>query len=154
MDQELRELAEKIAAFIRADEQLAAAGHVNVVVEDKADAENEIAQAIGQLGVLVLVIVTGFTRKQNSGPVLAGTVRVEIRCYEHPSLNRDGTAWTAQHVTERLIRILHWRTIEGIQTPVRFVDFGRDDVPEANVTRANYVFEHSLGVAEITPVTE
>ena len=107
MDQELRELAEKIAAFIRLDEQLAAAGHVNVVVEDKADAENEIAQAIGQLGVLVLVIVSGFTRKQNSGPVLAGTVRVEIRCYEHPSLNRDGTAWTAQHVTERLIRILH-----------------------------------------------
>ena len=144
MIQEFRQLAENIADFIRDDPELKDAGHVNVVVEDRADVEAEIARAIGQLGVLALVIITGFDRRQNSGPSLAGTVRVEIRCLEHPSLNRDGTAWTAQHVTERIVKILHWGEVPGIQTPVRFVNFGREDAEEANVVRATFAFEQAL----------
>ena len=145
MNKELRTLAEAIAGFIREDKGLQESGHVTVVVEDAADVEMAIRAAIGRLGVLVLVIVTGFDRRDNSGAVLFGTVRMEIRCYEHPSLNRDGTAWTAQHVMEHLVKLLHWRVVPGLQTPMRFKNFARDDVQSANIVRSQFVFDHVLG---------
>lgn len=141
----LRDVAEGIAEAIRADAYLHEHGNVAVVVEDKAVVGYEIANAIAQTGVCVLVAVTGF-RMVDRSPVLQGNISLQISCYEHPELNRDdaGTL-TAQGVTEHLAKILHYRRFPFLANQLIFKDFSRDDVDEANIVRSNYEVNTLIG---------
>ena len=145
----LREVEEGIAAIIRNDPYILAARNISVVVEDKACLAFEIAQAIGSLGVCVTVAVTGFDKRADLGPMVQGTLHIEISCYEHPELNRqDASAPTAQGVAEHLARILNWRRVPQLTNKIIFRDFSRDDVEEANIVRGRYEAEHRLGFEE------
>lgn len=145
----LREVEEGIAAVIRDDPAILAAGNVSVVVEDKACIAYEIAKALGELGVCVTVAVTGFTKRQDLGPMVQGTLAVEIACYEHPTLNRqDPSTPTAQWMAEHIARILNWRKVPQLTNKLIFRDFSRDDVEEANIVRGRYEAEHRLGFEE------
>lgn len=145
----LRDIAEGIAQAIREDPAISGDGRVSVVVEDKADFGFEISRAIAQLGVCVTVAVTGFRKREGCGPFAAGTLALEISCYEHPTLNRDDpSAKTAQWVAERLARTLNWRKFPFLAAKVVFRDFQRDDVEEANIVRGTYEAEHVLGAED------
>lgn len=145
----LRDVAEGVAAAIRADPAIAADGRVSVVVEDLADYGFEIERAIAQLGVCVTVAVTGFRKREGCGPFVAGTLALQISCYEHPSLNRDDpSAKTAQWVAEHLARTLNWRRFPFLASKMVFRDFSRDDVEEANIVRGTYEVEHVLGAED------
>ena len=141
----LRDIAQGIADYIADDEILHNEGNITVVVEDKADIGTAIATAIGQLGVCVMVAVTGFRRKDTS-PLLQGDVQIQVSCYEHPSLNRDDlSTMTAQGVTERIAKILNYKRFPFLVGQMLFRDFSRDDVDEANIVRSNYEVNTRLG---------
>ena len=141
----LRDVAQGIADYLADDEVLHDGGNVTVVVEDKAVAAFEIAQAIAQTGVCVLVAVTDFRRVQNS-PLLQGTLSLQITCYENPELNRgDLSTLTAQGAMERIVEILHYARFPFLANQVLFSDFSRDDVREANVLRGNFTVNTVLG---------
>jgi len=141
----LRDIAEGIAEFIREDQVLHDAGHVTVVVEDKADISTEITTAIGSMGVCVVIAVTGSKRVPQS-PILQGDINFEISCHESPEFNRDDdSALTAQGVMERLLKILHTRQFPFLYKHMLFNDFTRDDVDEANIVSGNFTAHHILG---------
>jgi hypothetical protein len=145
----LRDIAQGIADYITDDEILHNEGNITVVVEDKADIGTAIATAIGQLGVCVLIAVTGFRRKDSS-PLIQGDVQIQISCYEHPSLNRDDlSTMTAQGVTERIAQILNYKKFPFLVGQMLFRDFSRDDVDEANIVRSNYEVHTRLGFEDI-----
>lgn len=145
----LREVEEGIAAVIREDPAILAAGNISVVVEDKACLAYEIAKALGELGVCITVSVTGFDKRADLGPMVQGTLHFEIACYEHPTLNRtDASTPTAQWAAEHLARILNWRRIPQLTNKLIFRDFSRDDVEEANIVRGRFEAEHRLGFEE------
>lgn len=144
----LRDVAEGIAEYVRKDAVLSGVRGFTVVVEDKADFGNEISLAIGRLGVCVTIAVTGFVRVQQS-PIPQGVVRFQISCWENPTLNREDLSdMTAQAVAERLVAILHWHKFPFTVGQFLFVDFERDDVPEANVVRMNFEVNTVLGYEE------
>lgn len=141
----LREIAEGIADFIREDEYLRLHGEVAVVVEDKADVRFEVERAVGELGVLALVSVVGFSRTDRS-PVVQGNIEFQITLFEHPSLNReDPDTLTAQGVAEHLAKLLHYKRFPFLAGQMIFKDMGRDDVDEANIVRMNYEAHTRLG---------
>lgn len=141
----LRDIAQGIADYIAEDEVLHNEGNITVVVEDKADIGTAIATAIGQLGVCVMVAITGLRRKDTS-PLLQGDVQIQVSCYEHPSLNRDDlSTMTAQGVTERIAKILNYKKFPFLVGQMLFRDFSRDDVDEANIVRSNYEVHTRLG---------
>ena len=141
----LRQIAEGIAEYIRADEYLSACGNISVVVEDKAAVGYEVTRALGGVGVLVLISVVGFRR--NGRPmVVAGDIEFQISCFEHPELNRAGLDTpTAQGVAEHLSKILHYHRFPFLVGQFIFKDAGRDDVEEANIVRSNYSAYTQLG---------
>lgn len=144
----LREIAEGIAGFIREDVALKPIPHLKVVVEDKADIATEIQGAIAQAGGLCVMVCTpGFRRRNGSGAVLQGTLDVEIRVYEQPSLNR-GTqgSHTAQQIAELLMLLLHRREFPFLSYWLNFRDFARQDVDEANIVSLNFDTEYSFGI--------
>lgn len=141
----LRDIAQGIADFIAQDSVLHEDGNVTVVVEDKADVGMSIANAIAQLGVCVLIAVTGFRKKDGAVP-LHGEIQLQISCFEHPTLNRDDlSTMTAQAVTERIAKILNYRKFPFLVGQMLFKDFTRDDVDEANVYRSSYEVHTRLG---------
>ena len=141
----LRDIAEGIAEFIREDEYLRDHGQVSVVVEDKANVGFEVEQAVGSLGVLALVSVTGMSNL-NQSPVLQVNIDIQISCFEHPSLNRDDPdTLTAQGVSERIAQILHYHRFPFLVGQMVFKDAGRDDVEDANILRSNYRVQTELG---------
>ena len=144
----LRDVAQGIADFIAEDKVLHERSHVTVVVEDKADYNFEISQAIASVGVCVTIAVTDFRRVERS-PLLQGTLKFEISCYEHPTLNRDDpSTLTAQGVMERLVRILHYRRFPFIANQMLFQSFRRDDRDEANIVRGDFEANTLLGYEE------
>ena len=145
----IKDIEQGIADFISDDKYLHDNGHITVVVEEKADTAFEISKALAELGVCVLVDVTGFTRVQNS-PLVQGTLEIEIVCYEHPSLNRDDeNTLTAQAVMERLANILHYKKFPFFVGKMIFKDFRRDDVDEANIVRGNFEVNTELGYEDL-----
>lgn len=145
MRSKLRDIATRIAAIIGEDPVMTDSGNLSVVVEDKGDYAFKIAQALGSLGVCVTVAVTGFRRVDRS-PVLEGTVDLEISTYENPALNRaDESYMTAQKAMERISEILHYAMIDGLEHPVIFKDFRREDVDDANIVRGSFETHAKLG---------
>ena len=145
----LRRVADAMASAIRADAVVAAsAGRVTVCVEDRQDMETAISEALGKAGgICVMVGIAGFERRAQSGPVLQGTVSIEVRAMEVPALNRsspDGAWMTAQGLTERLALALHWRRLPGMTEMLRFRRFVREDGDAVNVARGFWELEQSL----------
>ena len=132
-----RTCAETIASFIEADEILGSYGdNLTVIVEDKAEIESSIRTAItkGTGGVAVLVAVTGFRRRANSGRNLTGTLDFQISVHENPMFNRKGQfVMTAQCVAERIAAILHWTRLEGFDNPLLVDGLQRTDDNTANI---------------------
>lgn len=144
----LRNVAEELKKYIEEDSVLHDDGHVSVVVEDKADVSYEIANAIAQTGVCVLIAITGFRRVQQS-PIPQGMLQIQFVCYENPSLNRDDLSiLTAQGVSERLVKILHYQKFPFLLGQMIFQDFSRDDAEEANIVRGNYEVCTTLDFAD------
>jgi len=141
----LRHVAEEIAEGIREDEYLRESGKMAVIVEDNADIRTEIELGLAESGLQIVVAVTGFDRRGDSGAVLTGTVAIEIRILENPSLNRsESEGLTAQNAAEHLATCLHWSLWETVNGPLRFSGMNRDDVDGINVMRMNFAGECSL----------
>lgn len=145
-----RRVAEDIADSIRDAAGVQGRGDVSVIVEDKGDIDALVAEALGSVGLCVIVGVTGFTRRAQSGPVITGTLDFEFRVVETPAVNRTEQGFvTAQQMAEWLARNLHWRTWEGMGgKPLLFGGFQRDDTDEFNVCRVNFSGECSLGTVK------
>lgn len=144
----LRNCATSVADAIRADEMIGSyAQQITVIVEDRANIETTIKTAITKAtgGVAVLVAVTGFRRRTQSGPLLTGTLDIEISVHENPMFNRKGNfTITAQCVAERLARILHWRAPDGFDHPLLFEDMARVDDNSANIVAMKFRVEQTL----------
>ena len=145
---QFRELAKKIAADIRHAEGVQGRHNITVIVEDAGTVENEVAEALSVAGICIIIGVTGFRRVSQSGPVIIGSVSLEFRVIERPSVNRNEQGFiTTQQMTEWLITNLHWRTWEGMNgKPLLFQDFQRDDTDNCNISRVNFSGEYSLGM--------
>lgn len=148
----LRTYASDIARFIEADAVLGGYGGLTVIVEDKANIETSIRAAITKAtgGVAVLVAVTGFRRRPNSGELLTGTIDFQISVHENPIFNRKGQfVLTAQCVAERLAALLHWARIPGYDNRLLFDDLVRVDDNAANIVAVKLHAEQTLrGVVE------
>lgn len=147
MTSNLREVAEAIAEVIRTDAAVVESGKVTVCVEDKADVAFQIQNALGALGLCVVVAITGFDRRSQSGPIISGNARIELSVYEAPPLNsgEPRSGLTAQGLSERIASVLHYARFPGLVTgPLRFTNFSRDDVDEANIVRNTYEAETVL----------
>lgn len=149
-DSKFRRIAEAIADAIRCAAGVAGHGGISVVVEDKGDIDALVAEALGSVGLCVIVGVTGFTRRAQSGPVITGSFDMEFRVVEIPSVNRTAQGFvTSQQMAEWLARNLHWRTWEGMDgRPLLFGGFQRDDADEANICRVTFSGECSLGMVK------
>lgn len=149
MESKFRVVAENVAEAIRNIPQFAGRADVSVVVEDKGDVDFQIAEAVAGVGVCVIVGVMGFSRRSQSGPVVSGTLNLEIRVIERPSVNRNEQgAVTAQEASEVILRSAHWRRVPGLAGPLLFDGFTRDDTAEMDVVRNTYNAEMSFGLAE------
>lgn len=148
----LRAYASDLARFIEADEVLGCYGGLTVIVEDRADVETQINTAITKAtgGVAVLVAVTGFRRRPNSGELLTGTIDFQVSVHENPLFNRKGQfVLTAQCVAERLAAFLHWARVPGYDNRLLFEDLVRADDNAANVVVVRLHAEQTLrGVIE------
>lgn len=143
----LRRYADAIAEFVREDAVLGSYGGLTVVVEDRANIDTEISRAIAKAtgGVAVLVSVTGFRRRANSGRALTGTIDFEVSVHENPLFNRKGQfVLTAQCVAERLAALLHWVRLDGFDGRLLFDDLVRADDNAANVVVAKFHAEQTL----------
>ncbi len=147
LDTVLRRCAESVARAIRDDEVLSAYDNLTVIVEDKAEIETAISTAIskGTGGVAVLVAVTGFRRRANSGAILTGALDIDVSCHENPLFNRKGQfVLTAQCVAERVARILHWRQLDGFDNVLTVESADRADDNKANVVVVRLRTEQGL----------
>ncbi len=148
----LRAYASDLARFIEADEVLGNYGGLTVIVEDRADVETQVNTAITKAtgGVAVLVAVTGFRRRPNSGELLTGTIDFQVSVHENPLFNRKGQfVLTAQCVAERLAALLHWARVPGYDNRLLFEDLVRADDNAANVVVVRLHAEQTLrGVIE------
>ena len=102
-DSKFRRVAENIADAIRGAAGVQGRGDISVIVEDKGAIDQLVAEALGSTGLCVIVGVTGFSRRAQSGPVITGTLDMEFRVVEIPSVNRTEQGFvTAQQMAEWL----------------------------------------------------
>ena len=102
-DSKFRRVAENIADAIRGAAGVEGRGDISVIVEDKGAIDQLVAEALGSTGLCVIVGVTGFSRRAQSGPVITGTLDMEFRVVEIPSVNRTEQGFvTAQQMAEWL----------------------------------------------------
>ena len=137
----LREAAETVAAAIR---ELAKdiPGDVTCLVEDRGDVIFETQRAIAKAGVVVVVAVDRFARRANSGPLLTGTLTLDVTASENLPLNRAQADYTtAQAVAEALAAALHWRAFGGrFASPLRLATMEKL-YPSEKVTSVALAFE-------------
>ena len=124
-----REICEKICGILSERKDLAAA---TVRVEDACSPSDEVAKALGKLGVLLLVAVTGHRRKSGVGSSTAGDFSIEVSVFENPKLNRKNRsdALTVSGAAEAVSEALHGQTVEfadGSSTRLVYVDMARTD---------------------------
>lgn len=147
----LRTYADALATFVKADSVLGSYGNLTVVVEDRANIDTAIAQALAKStgGVAVLVAATAFRRRPNSGRVLSGTVEFQLSVHENPLFNRRGQfVLTAQCVAERLAAILHWAKLDGYDSRLVLDDLVRADDNAANIVVVRLHTEQTLNGGE------
>ena len=147
METVLRSYSTAIARFIEADEVLGSYKNLTVLVEDKANITSTINAAISKAtgGVAVMVAVTGFRRRKNSGRVLTGTIDFQISVHENPLFNRKGQfVMTAQCVAERIAVALHWVKLPGFDNRLLFDDMRRADDNSANIEVVMFHAEQNL----------
>ncbi len=145
----MREMCEAIAESIREKVQANATmkngAEVTVLVEDKLDSSFRIEEMLGRNNLSVIVGLTGFTRKPQTGPLIFGTANLDISVFEKPMLNRESAGTpTAQMLAEFLIDGLHWAMPEGFDTPLRFQTMTRADEPQTIVVRMLFVADIQL----------
>lgn len=124
-----REICELIANTLGEVKALAEA---KVMVEDTCDPHAEVEEALGKLGVLILVAVTGHRRKPGVGASTAGDFAIEVSVFENPQLNRIGRpdALTVSGAAEAVSKALHGQTVEfgdGSKSKLVYVDMARTD---------------------------
>ena len=147
METVMRRCAETVARFIESDEVLGSYDGLAVIVEDKAEIESAIKAATTRAtgGVAVLVAVTGFRRRQNSGRILTGTLGFQISVHENPLFNRKGQfVLTAQCAAERIAAILHWTKLDGFDNRMTVDDMRRADDNSANIVVVRAAAEQSI----------
>ena len=147
MESQFRDICENLAAHIRTLDGIKGNNAVTVIVEDKGDIESQIAEALGYAGVVIMIGVLGFDRRQQSGELITGNLKLELRVMERPAVNRNEQGYiTAQQMIEKLILDLHWKRVVGMSGPIKFEDFSRDDTTELDIIRSNFAGECSLGM--------
>lgn len=147
MESQFRDICENLAAYIRTLDGIKGNSAVTVIVEDKGDIDSQIAEALGYAGVTIMIGVIGFDRKPNSGELITGNLKLELRIMERPAVNRNEQGHiTAQQMIEKLILDLHWKRVVGMSGPIKFKDFSRDDTNELDIIRSNFAGECSLGM--------
>lgn len=100
---------------------------VTVMAEDECDPAAEVRNALGKLGVLVLVAASGHRRKLGTGASSAGDLSLELSVFENPRMNRrKGVVGpTVTSVSEAAKDALHWQTVAGRR--ILYVDMQRTD---------------------------
>ena len=147
MESQFRDICENLAAHIKTLDGIKGNSAVTVIVEDKGDIESQIAEALGYAGVVIMIGVLGFDRRQQSGELITGNLKLELRVMERPAVNRNEQGYiTAQQMIENLILSLHWARIPGMLGPLLFNDFSRDDTAELDLIRGSFAGECSLGM--------
>ena len=117
----MHEALEMIADAIRNDEELKTLP-LTVLVEDKGDISFESANALAKVGVTAIVTANRYQRRAKSGPLLTGTLTIDINVGETIPVNRRAPGYTtAQHVADVIARRFHWRTMDGgrFESPLR-----------------------------------
>ncbi len=138
-------IADLIREQVQANATLKNGAEVTVLVEDKLDSSFRIEEMLGRNNLAVIVGLTGFSRKQQSGSLIFGTANFDISVFENPMLNREsiGTP-TAQMLAEFLTCVLHWTKPQGFDTPLRFQTMTRADEPQTIVVRMSFVADIQL----------
>lgn len=127
-----RKFCEAVAAELKADEVLNAAGNVTVSIEDEISAADEVERQLGKRGVLALIATTGHARKTGTGESTAGDIGLEVTVFENPKLNRatNKDAVTLTQAAEAIAEALHWKRLEGFKNNIRYISMQRADADE------------------------
>lgn len=145
----MQDAIQELAEIIKSDEVLASVPGLSVVIEDDTDVSGEYEKAMASFGVAVVIVATGFARRSQSGEMLTGDLQLAIDAVENSQLNRlqeNPGFWTAQRVSVRLSRLLHWRKLETCVGRICFKSMNRADVRgESAIMRSIYAVEHDLG---------
>lgn len=143
----MHDALEQIAKDILEDEVIKSLPGITCLVEDRGDVVFEATRALGRAGVVVLVSIRSFQRRQNSGQLLTGTLALDVTCAETVPVNRRGTDYvTAQHVAETIAQRFHWRTLGGrFASPLRFMSLTKE-YPDPKVVSWSLAFEAEYGL--------
>ena len=127
-----RRFCEAVAAELKADKVLNAAGNVTVSIEDEISAADEVERQLGKRGVLALVATTGHARKTGTGESTAGDIGLEVTVFENPKLNRatNKDAFTLTQAAEAIAEALHWKRLAGFKNNIRYISMQRADADE------------------------
>ena len=127
-----RRFCEAVAAELKADEVLNAAGNVTVSIEDEISAADEVERQLGKRGVLALIATTGHARKTGTGESTAGDIGLEVTVFENPKLNRatNKDAFTLTQAAEAIAEALHWKRLAGFKNRIRYISMQRADADE------------------------
>ena len=127
-----RKFCEAVAAELKADEVLNAAGNVTVSIEDEISAADEVERQLGKRGVLALIATTGHARKTGTGKSTAGDIGLEVTVFENPKLNRatNKDAFTLTQAAEAIAETLHWKKFAGFKNRIRYISMQRADADE------------------------
>ena len=127
-----RRFCEAVAAELKADKVLNAAGNVTVSIEDEISAADEVERQLGKRGVLALVATTGHARKTGTGASTAGDIGLEVTVFENPKLNRatNKEAFTLTQAAEAIAEALHWKRLAGFKNNIRYISMQRADADE------------------------
>lgn len=127
-----RKFCEAVAAELKADEVLNAAGNVTISIEDEISAADEVERQLAKRGVLALIATTGHARKTGTGESTAGDIGLEVTVFENPKLNRatNKEAFTLTQAAEAIAEALHWKTLAGFKNRIRYISMQRADADE------------------------
>lgn len=85
---------------------------VPIVTEQVGDIIQYTQQAIGEMGLVVLIMTPDFRLMDQTFEPLVGLVRIQIQVSEFFALNQSptGTGISAQTLVARITELLHWKS--------------------------------------------
>ena len=145
-----RKFCEAVAAELKADEVLNAAGNVTVSIEDEINAADEVERQLAKRGVLALIATTGHARKTGTGESTAGDIGLEVTVFENPKLNRatNKEAFTLTQAAEAIAEALHWKKLAGFTNRIRYISMQRADADEEARMIVTFAVLQALDEAE------
>ena len=135
---------ESLAKYLQ--EKLSTLPRVRVVVEEKANWLAQVQQSLATVGeVLVLVSFGGFRRREKSGPLLTGSLTVDVSAHEMVSTNRELPDYvTAEAVVETIASVLHDACGTGFDRALMLESITPNNETEISVVSARFNVEQNI----------